>query len=769
MRQLLLFNLLLFFASICNAQLKPIGSWTEHLPFQEGTSIVLHQNTLFCGTTTGLFTYNLADNSIGRYSTVNRLNEIRVNKVDYAPANQCLIVIYDNLNIDLLKGNQTINISAIKEASLPNKFINQIFVKEPFAYLSTGFGIVKMDIQRDEIAETYQFADGGGAINVNSTFVNDTHIYAATNEGLYFADLNDNLLDFNNWIIYNTDNKQEIIDLFGFGSDIYMVTNQGNSDSVFVLNNGGILANAELSGTNFIAREVREDRLLYTSSNGIEIYDLNLQTIAQFRGQVNNLRDVTFNNNKVFVINSFDPLVEYNYQGDKLASRRPSGPFQENIFDIEINDGVLWAVPGGHDQSINNLFRPGRVYKYVDNNWTSFIDFQEPSLNGSFDILSVNTNPNNPEEVYMGCWGFGLLELKNNTPFIHYDHTNSILKDRSLWPGWVGVGETTFDENGNLWIVNSYTTSVLSVRDPSNNWYQFTFSGLEGGEETAALEIITTPSGLVWVALPFQNHILVLDHNNTVSNPSDDQFTILKQGEGLGDIPGIRGITMELDLDNQLWIGTSDGIAVNFNPDNLFDQSPGNRDFDRILIDDGENVEVLLGGTEITDIKIDGANRKWVATNGSGVYLLSEDGKEEIQHFTTGNTPLFSNNIQAIAINDKDGQVFMATSSGLISYRSDVVKGEDNFSNIKVFPNPVREDYNGPIAIDGLMDRSTVKITDVEGRLVNELESLGGRAIWDGNNFAGERVSTGVYLVFGSALNEEESLRTAIAKILFIH
>ena len=755
--------------------LKPIGSWTEYLPFQKGTTIDIHSNMLYCGTTTGLFTLNLSDNSISRYSTVNSLNEISVAKLKYSSTYGTLVVVYQNLNIDLIKGGQTINIPSIKDASLVNKSINQIFLKDQYAYLSMGFGIVKLDILRNEITETYQFADGGNAINVNSTYVDETKIYAACNDGIYTANLSSNLLDFNNWSLYNTNGKQKFIDLFEFNNELLAVYDQNNSDSIYVLENGSLILKSIISGSNFLDKSISGDRLLMASSAGVQIFDKQYQQLSQFAPFLNNLSDIVFDNSNVYLLNNFDPLLQFNYSGEKLAAIRPEGPFEENISDIEINEGILWAVPGGYDQSINNLYRPGRLYRYTNGSWTSFIDFNIPSLNGTYDLLSINSNPNNPNELYIGCWGIGLLEYKNDLPFNGYDHNNSILNDRLLRPDWVAIGETAYDADGNLWIVNSYTNTLLKARTPNGSWFEFDFStirsddALESGPETAAIEIAITDAGLIWVALPFDNHILVLDHNNTISNPSDDKYLVLKQGEGIGNVPGIRGITMDLDNENQLWIGTTDGIAVQYNPDNIFDRSKAERDFERVLIDDGENVEILLGGTEVVDIETDGANRKWIATNGSGVYLLSPDGQEEILHFTTDNSPLFSNNILAIALDEKSGEVYMATANGLISYRSDVVAGEDNLSNIKIFPNPVREDYEGSIAIDGLMDRTRVKITDIEGRLVNELESKGGRALWNGRDLNGERVSTGVYLVFNSALTEKESLRTAIGKILFIN
>lgn len=769
MKTRLLFLLILTHSILLsqNGTLKPIGSWTEHLPYQKGTSIDIHENTLYCGTTTGLFTIDLRDNSIGRFSTVNRLNQISVDKLKYSAENKCLIVIYEDLNIDLLKGNQTINIPSIKDANIDNKDINEIFLKGPYAYLSTGFGIVKMNIERNEISETYQFAAGGGGIKVNSSYVDDNQIFAATDDGIFIADLNSNLLDFNNWQLYNTGGKKEFLRLFEFNNELIAIFNNQNSDSLFVLENNVLRPFSKFSGKNYIDLDVQGDRMIYVASDKTEIIDQQYQTLSETVPIVSNLVDITFNLDRIFILNTFDPVVDINYAGELIALRKPKGPFEVNIFDVDFNDGILWAVPGGYNQSINNLYRGGRLYKFENGEWTNYIDFAEPSLNGIYDMLSVSTDPNNANNVFVGCWGSGLVEFRNDLPFRVFDEENSILRDRQLRPGWTAVGETKVDENGNLWIVNSYSSSMLAVRASNGNWFQYNFNDLSSGEETAATDIEITDAGYVWVALDADNHILVFDNNNTLNNQADDQHLILRQGTGSGNIPGIRGIVITRDLDNQLWIGTSDGIAVHYNPDDIF-SSGASKDFERVLIDAGENVEELLVGTEITDIVVDGANRKWVATNGSGVFLLSSDGKTEILKFTTENSPLFSNSVLSIALDEESGEVYMATANGLISYRSDVVAGSDNLNDIKIFPNPVREDYEGNIAIDGLIDQTTIKITDIEGRLVNEIESTGGRALWNGQDFKGQRVSTGVYLVFASGLNDEDNLKTAIGKILFI-
>src|SRR5690606_32382389 len=223
-------------------------------------------------------------------------------------------------------------------------------------------------------------------------------------------------------------------------------------------------------------------------------------------------------------------------------------------------------------------------------------------------------------------------------------------------------------------------------------------------DEDRLTEIVISSGGYKWVAMPLSNNILVFDDNRTLQNVNDDRYIILTQEQGNGNLPGSRGITMEIDLNGQLWVGTSEGVVVHYNPDNVFDAN--SRDFEEVIINDGNNNEVVLAGAVINDIEIDGANRKWIATEGSGVFLFSPDLKQQILHFTEENSPLISDNIKTIAFDEVTGEVYFGTSIGIVSYKSEVIAGSDDFSDVVIYPNPVQSNYNGPIAIKGLMDNT---------------------------------------------------------------
>jgi len=267
-----------------------------------------------------------------------------------------------------------------------------------------------------------------------------------------------------------------------------------------------------------------------------------------------------------------------------------------------------------------------------------------------------------------------------------------------------------------------------------------------------------------WGVIGRSGGLFVYDENNTISDPSDDQYRTIKNTVGQGNLPSMEVYSIAEDLDGEIWVGTDKGIGVFYNPSAIF--SGNNFDAQQILITEGEYGQYLLSEEKIKCITIDGANRKWIGTEKSGVFLISGDGMEEILHFTTNNSPLFSDDIYDITINPTSGEVFIGTGKGLISYRSDATKGATTQSTTKVFPNPVRETYNGIISISGLVTGANIKITDIDGNLVFEDFAKGGQASWNGKNKNGDRVSTGVYLVFSTDINGVEKI---VSKILFIH
>jgi len=749
--------------------LKPIGTWTSHMSYKVGSSATTDGNLIYCGTTTGLFTYNTSDNSISTYSTTNILNDVDIQKMMYSTEFATLIIVYENGNIDLISNGETTNIPFIKQSSEIQKTVNEIKLKKNIAYLSFGFGIVLLDIQKKEIADTYRFNENGQEIIVYSTDILENTIFAATENGLFSASLSTNLLDFGAWSKNQFQDGITIQKLFLAENKLVLITKKAGLDSAFIKENNTYRFLPNLSVSDLKATLKTKSGYIVFGQNNYNLLDSSFNLLNTFTGNYGNIQDAISVNGFIYLINTFNPLmiIDIN-EGVIVGNVKPSGPFEEDIFDLKSTNGKLWAVSGSHDFTYANAFKFVRIYTYEDGRWKNYLQFSEPSLKVVFDVVSVTVDPNNKNRVFMGSWGRGLITFEEETPFKIYNQTNSSLKLREALASdnWVGVGETALDQSGNLWVTNTYNVNALSVLKSDGSWKSFNFSEEIPNDETAIFDIIVDQNGYKWLTLPRKNEIIVFDDNGTIDNTSDDRVVKLSPEEGNGNIPGARGIKIEMDQNGLIWIGTSDGISVHNNPSNVFEQ--GSRDFDRIIFFDGENNEIVLQNTTIKDIAIDGENRKWVGTENSGVFLLSADAKETLFEFNEDNSPLYSNSINAIDVDNTTGEVFISTSKGLISYRGSAVEGKENFTEFKVFPNPIRPNYNGPITLSGLMDNSTVKITDINGKLVQEFRSSGGQVLWDGKTMKGEKPFSGIYLVFNSAENDEENLKEHIGKILFL-
>ena len=262
--------------------------------------------------------------------------------------------------------------------------------------------------------------------------------------------------------------------------------------------------------------------------------------------------------------------------------------------------------------------------------------------------------------------------------------------------------------------------------------------------------------------LPRGGGLLVYDPAGTPSDLSDDDWRFLTTNEQQGGLPSNYIYSIEEDLDGEIWLGTGSGPAIFYRSESLFNDDD-NTTASQILIQQDGNYQYLLETETVTSIKIDGGNRKWVGTSGSGVYVLSEDGLTIEHQFSTENSPIPENNILDIALNHSNGEVFVTTGRGTVSYLGEATIWDNEMENIFVFPNPVDAYHEGPITVDGLDYETIVHITDAAGRVVAVEESMGGRAIWDGLLDDGTEAPYGVYLIFAVDKDGNTTATTKLA------
>ena len=442
----------------------------------------------------------------------------------------------------------------------------------------------------------------------------------------------------------------------------------------------------------------------------------------------------------------------------------PNGPRYSDGFRLQAFNDDLYLAHGGVSGFWGNQYFI-RPISYFDNaRWS---EIAEPDgINSTpdvFDMIGVAIDPTDTKHVYVSSWEEGLIELYDKRVVNIFNNTNSTLRIGPLTftDDWVGVSGVGFDLEGNLWMNNALSPLAIHSKNKDGQFTGYNFSPTITTDDRIT-EIEVAQSGYVYSIVRGRG-VLAFNPNGTLTTTSDDNFKLLTANEGSGNLANNDVLCIKEDLDGELWIGTLQGLSVIYNQDAIFNSDTF--DAEPILIEQGGNIQELLGTESITAIEIDGGNRKWIGTQTSGVFLISADGQQQIQHFTTANSPILSNNIIDITINQRTGEVFFITELGIISYFSSATNFDEEMSNVIAYPNPVREDYEGDIVIDGLAYQTTVKITDMQGNIVNELQSEGGRAVWNGKNFKGERPASGIYLIFSATNDGDAENVTKIALI----
>ena len=720
MKQILyIFSLLLFLPSGISAQNQSLGQWKVHLPYNSAKKIADTGTKVYCASEKGLFYYNKQDNSIATLSKVTGLSEITISTIAYNPTYGCLVIAYTNANIDLIINNKIINISDIKRKNLTgDKNIYGIEFYNNIAYLSCGFGIVALDLDRREIKETYIIGPLGTEIQVFDVAIWNNFIFAATENGVYSASVtNPNLIDFSNWTITFNDsgNAGDCNMIEVFNNQVIMnyakpgALNNNSNDEVYLYDG----FSWTLAGGGFIQDNIKHfslrasgGRLLVTNSYNLSIYDNNFNRIIYIDAGVYAdaaPRDAVYDTDGILWIADNGSGMLRMTASLSYDFIMPDGPASDLVSAMQVVDKKLWMTHATRTAGWFNTYAPGNFSEYDNGDWKSYNNKTMPgsaiNIGNFFDMMSVAIDPGNKNHVYVGSKGQGIIEMLNGVAIASYRDTNSTLQVGIGNPSQCQVVGMGFDSDNNLWALNSLAAKPVNVRTTAGNWRAFSIPDISGAPLFGDLTVDSY--GQKWINVignnaPLGNGIAVFSDNGTLEDATDDKSRFISSGIGSGNLPStdIRAITE--DLENEIWLGTGKGVAVIYSPSAVLTST--NFDAQQILIkQDGIN-QYLLESEVVTAIAVDGANRKWIGTESGGVFLMSPDGTEQILNFNEVNSPLLSNYILSIAIDQESGVIYFGTNRGVISYKGDAIAGTGGCSDVLAYPNPVRPDYTGPIA-----------------------------------------------------------------------
>lgn len=765
-----------------SAQQVRVGQWRDHIPYLHATKVITGSNKVYCITTSGMFSYNKSDNSTEKMSKITGLSDVGVSSAGFSKEYNKLVIGYSNGNLDILDGTTIYNLSDIKNKEMSgSKIVNNILFIGNLAYLSCGFGIVVLDILRMEIKDTYLIGPNGDYLDVRELAYDGTYLYAATEKGVYKGRQNNpNLVNFAEWVCLSdvqTGQPNAWVKNKTFSSiaihnnKIYTVCIVGTNGKDSLMTYSDSQWQVFRSGGKYnCVRESSGFLIIAQSWGSVDAYDVNMikvynvWTYNGWAGLDPNWAEFD-NDQKLWIADNFSGLVYMHdlWSGEKMY---PQGPEKSSVASMSVADDKLWTAVGAKNSSWGNMWQSCELNSFILEQWRTFNVNNTTPFTKSHDIIKVIVNPENSDQVFAASWNGGIFEFRNGEYYKVYNETNSTLRNILADTAYrtVKIAGMTFDQNNNLWVTNSSVAAPFSVRTSNGSWYSFPY----GPTVNAATigDIIVTKNNHKWAILPRGAGFFAFDENGTYDNTSDDKLKKF----GIQDENG-KPITNDIfsiaeDLNGVIWVGTNKGVVAYYNPENIFTSTNFYAQQIKVPNEVPGQANYLLETEIVNAIAIDGSNKKWFGTESAGVYLMSEDCVTEIYHFTSENSPLLSNNVTCITINGVTGEVFFGTDKGIISFRGTATDGADEFKDVLVFPNPVKPEYNGLITIRGLVTNSNVKITDITGSIVFETKAEGGQAIWNGKDFNGDKVHTGVYMIFST---NEDGSQTNVSKVLFVN
>ena len=774
-----LFLILLFITSLNWSQTDFSSNWEDFYSYNNVKDFIKVDSKIYAVVDNAVFIYDITTQEIQKLSSVQGLSGETTTSIHFNKTFQRLVIGYQTGLIEIVDANGKITAANDIErlTIIGEKKINHITEYNNKLYLSTPFAVVEYDIENLQFGDTFFIGNNSTTVAINQISVFNEIIYVATEIGIFTADINtQNLIDFNNW-------QQPQGNFLGNFKTVEVFNNEiftSRNNEFYNINSPTTVQLISVLADNILNLKASENFITVTTQKSAYVYNTSItqEVIAETTKEYDyNLNAAYADNNTIYLGTTELGILQRSFFNDfEHFEIHPQGPTSNDIFSITAENNNLWVVYGGYDASFTPRQQQFGFSHFNGENW---INTPYNPAYAARDLVHVTIDPNEDNKVYISSWGQtspgqldatgGMLVVENDEITSFWNHTNSGLEDLAPNnPNYhsVRINGTTFDNQGNLWVTNSWVNNRLKKLSPNGSWSEFDLSTIITENVALGLsEIAIDKTGGIWIGSR-RNGVLVYKETG-------DRKRALTTEVTKGSLPHPSSRTIAIDRNNRVWIGTQKGLVVFSNAGGVFDASI----YDTapiIILDDGIPKK-LLGDQPVNTIAIDGADNKWFGTDTGGALATNPSGQETLFNFNKNNSPLPSNKIVKVKIDNSNGKVFFATDKGIVAFNNNVAPFGDNLGAVYAYPNPVRKEHTF-VTIDGrngthLPRGTNVKIVDASGRLVHETnvvegqELKGGKVIWNKTNLAGRKVASGVYIVLLTLPDRSETSITKIAII----
>ncbi|MEP2026466.1 MAG: hypothetical protein ABJH98_18555 [Reichenbachiella sp.] len=735
----LLIILLFLTYSTFGQELIPVGTWRSHFNYEQTYLVEKTTTKVFSTTDQGLMYFDQEDGSVNKLSKVDGLSDVGISALTYNAESEYLTLGYQNGNVDIITSDGIQNLPVLLESDITeSKRVNHVSFYNGNMNLSTNFGLLVLTTD-NQVTEAYQnLGENGEIIEIRSSTILNDVMYLATEDGVLAGELTsgDNLQDFNNWerfptsVVYDKD----MVAIASANSSVYSTSSSqlfkltGSAWTEIDLNLGTeeSIINIRM-GLNVLLILTDQRALTMTASASIE--KINIPDNAE-------VNDLLQEGDENFWY-ADGSLGLSKIENDAVEHIVLSGPLN-GIEKLKIESEEVYALPSLATNYSNPVSNNLGYSLFSNGVWKTVKPSDINEFSNISDVVSVG------DGLLLSSFGQGILDDETDGII---DYTNSPLDENDASTGNTLVSGLALDQSDNIWVANFSAHSLLKW-DGEEEWESFDF-GTSAGSEPTSLSV--NENNQVWMTLGLVSGRGLLAYD--IAADASRYVTATAT-----NLPSNQVNDVAFGKDDEIWFATDLGIAY-------FPFSFG------VVTDQTIDVSlpifeqsILFQDKQVNTIAIDGGNRMWVGTL-EGLWLFDDGFNNLIHHFTENNSPLPSNSVIDLAIHPETGELFIATEEGIVSYRTKATEGTNVHHQVKIFPNPVLPDFEGWVGLSGLANDVRIKITTIAGQLVREVNAVGGGASWDVRDYAGRRVSTGVYLVFSA---DQEGKETFVGKIAVI-